>query len=80
VVAGQGTQTASLAFGGRSPDSTAATEEYDGTSWTTVAGLPVAKGAMIGWRNIINCFICRRRIPYASSTQQQKNGQVQEHH
>jgi hypothetical protein len=32
-LAGAGTQTATLAFGG-SPPITGATEEYDGTSWT----------------------------------------------
>jgi hypothetical protein len=30
-----GTQTAALAFGGSTPSVTGATEEYDGTSWTT---------------------------------------------
>jgi hypothetical protein len=34
-LAGCGTQTAALAFGG-SPPTTGATEEYDGTSWTSV--------------------------------------------
>jgi hypothetical protein len=32
---GAGIQTAALGFGGQSPANTAATEEYDGTSWTT---------------------------------------------
>jgi hypothetical protein len=36
-LAGAGTQTAGLAFGG-TPDSTA-TEKYDGTSWTTTGSL-----------------------------------------
>jgi hypothetical protein len=35
-VAGAGTQTAGLAFGGQPP--TGATEEYDGNSWTTSPG------------------------------------------
>jgi hypothetical protein len=35
-MAGAGTQTAALAFGGTSPV-TAATEEYDGTSWTATS-------------------------------------------
>jgi hypothetical protein len=35
ALAGAGTQTAALAFGGTTPPFTAATEEYDGTSWTT---------------------------------------------
>jgi hypothetical protein len=36
-LAGAGTQTAALAFGGATagPSSTGATEEYDGTSWTS---------------------------------------------
>jgi hypothetical protein len=33
-----GTQTLALAFGGGSPTATGATEEYDGTSWTTNPG------------------------------------------
>jgi hypothetical protein len=33
---GAGTQTAALAFGGSTPPKvTGATEEYDGTSWTS---------------------------------------------
>jgi hypothetical protein len=34
-LAGAGTQTAALAFGGDIPPATGATEEYDGTSWTS---------------------------------------------
>jgi hypothetical protein len=34
-LAGAGTQTAALGFGGQTPPNTGATEEYDGTSWTT---------------------------------------------
>jgi hypothetical protein len=34
-LAGAGIQTAALAFGGETPSVTGATEEYDGTSWTT---------------------------------------------
>jgi hypothetical protein len=34
-LAGAGTQTAALAFGGDAPGYTGATEVYDGTSWTT---------------------------------------------
>jgi hypothetical protein len=38
ALAGAGTQTAALAFGGNASTwyNTGATEEYDGTSWTTV--------------------------------------------
>jgi hypothetical protein len=36
IPAGAGTQTAGLGFGGSGP--TGATEEYDGTSWTTSPG------------------------------------------
>jgi hypothetical protein len=35
-LAGAGTQTAGLAFGGDTPSATGATEEYDGTTWTAV--------------------------------------------
>jgi hypothetical protein len=34
-LAGAGTQTAGLAFGGTIPAQTAATEEYNGATWTT---------------------------------------------
>jgi hypothetical protein len=37
-LAGCGTQTAALAFGGSLPGNTGATEEYDGSSWTTNPG------------------------------------------
>jgi hypothetical protein len=38
-MAGCGTQTAGLAFGGDiNPPATGATEEYDGTSWATSPG------------------------------------------
>jgi hypothetical protein len=39
---GAGTQTAALAFGGSTPSYTAATESYNGTSWTNVASLNTA--------------------------------------
>jgi hypothetical protein len=42
--AGAGTQTATLAFGGTAPTPvSAATEEYDGTSWTEVNDLNTAR-------------------------------------
>jgi hypothetical protein len=34
LLAGAGTQTAALAFGGDAPPNTGATEEYDGSTWT----------------------------------------------
>jgi hypothetical protein len=34
LLAGAGTQTAALAFGGYTTAVTGATEEYDGTTWT----------------------------------------------
>jgi hypothetical protein len=34
-LAGAGTQTAALAFGGYTPPDTGATEEYDGSTWTS---------------------------------------------
>jgi hypothetical protein len=35
ALAGCGTQTAGLAFGGEVPPPTGATEEYDGSTWTS---------------------------------------------
>jgi hypothetical protein len=43
ALAGCGTQTAGLAFGGEDPGTTGATEEYDGTSWTTFNSLNTAR-------------------------------------
>jgi hypothetical protein len=45
---GAGTQTATLAFGGTLPPFTGATEEYDGTSWTTVNSLNTARNTLGG--------------------------------
>jgi hypothetical protein len=42
-LAGAGTQTEALAFGGYLPGATNATEEYNGTSWSGGGNLPVAK-------------------------------------
>jgi hypothetical protein len=48
TLAGAGTQTAALAFGG-SPPVTGATEEYNGTSWTTSpASLATARSSLEG--------------------------------
>jgi hypothetical protein len=47
-LAGAGTQTAALAFGGAIPSSTAATEEYDGTNWTSVNSMNTARVYMAG--------------------------------
>jgi hypothetical protein len=38
-LAGAGTQTAGLAFGGYTTALSAATEEYNGATWTTVGSL-----------------------------------------
>jgi hypothetical protein len=35
LLAGAGIQTAAVAFGGSTTDATAATEEYNGSTWTT---------------------------------------------
>jgi hypothetical protein len=39
VLGGAGTQTAGLGFGGNIPPVTGATEEYNGTSWTTTTSM-----------------------------------------
>jgi hypothetical protein len=46
-LAGAGTQTAGLAFGGQ-PPATAATEEYNGTSWTSVNSMNTARSELAG--------------------------------
>jgi hypothetical protein len=48
-LAGCGTQTAALAFGGETPPNTGATEEYDGSTWTSSpASLATARGYLAG--------------------------------
>jgi hypothetical protein len=55
-LAGAGTQTAALAFGG-GPPPTGATEEYDGTTWTSnPTGLNTARYDLAGCRNSNSCF------------------------
>jgi hypothetical protein len=43
TLAGGGTQTAALGFGGYDTAVTDATESYDGSNWTTVASLATAR-------------------------------------
>jgi hypothetical protein len=47
-LAGTGTQTAALAFGGDIPSPTGATEEYDGTNWATSNPLNTARRVLGG--------------------------------
>jgi hypothetical protein len=47
-LAGFGAQTSAVAVGGFIPPATNATEEYDGTSWTSVTNLPVTKESAMG--------------------------------
>jgi hypothetical protein len=46
-----GTQTAALAFGGATPPATGATEEYDGTSWTTSPTSLNTARRVVGWKS-----------------------------
>jgi hypothetical protein len=49
TLAGCGTQTAALAFGGNIPPTTGATEEYDGSTWTSnPTGLNTARRTLGG--------------------------------
>jgi hypothetical protein len=47
-LAGCGTQTAALGFGGNNPGDTGATESYNGTSWTSVSSMNTARGLLAG--------------------------------
>jgi hypothetical protein len=47
-LAGAGTQTAGLGFGGYDTALTAATEEYNGSTWTSVTSLNTARGNLGG--------------------------------
>jgi hypothetical protein len=56
-LAGAGTQTAALAFGGYIPAGiSGATEEYDGTSWTSSGSLNTARDGLAGCRNSNSSF------------------------
>jgi hypothetical protein len=46
ALAGAGTQTAALAFGGNIPPYTGATEEYDGNSWTSSNSLNTTRNTL----------------------------------
>jgi hypothetical protein len=54
--AGAGTQTAALAFGGATPPATAATEEYNGTSWTSVNSMNTARSELRRCWYTNSCF------------------------
>jgi hypothetical protein len=74
LLAGAGTQTAGLAFGGYITAETAATEEYDGTSWASnPTGLNTIRRISWLWHTnscfsiwwkfrSSNCFRSNRRI------------------
>ena len=47
-LAGAGTQTAGLSFGGYVDASSAVTEEYNGTSWSAGGNLATARGGLAG--------------------------------
>jgi hypothetical protein len=49
TLAGAGTQTAGLAFGGNIPPLTGATESYNGTSWTELNDLTTARSYVMGF-------------------------------
>lgn len=48
ALAGAGTQTAALGFGGALPAVSAVTEKYDGTNWTTVNSMNTARQSLGG--------------------------------
>jgi hypothetical protein len=48
ILAGCGTQTAGLGFGGYGPGALNATEEYDGSAWTGGGNLGTARYALAG--------------------------------
>ena len=61
---GAGIQTASLVFGGGSPDSTGATEQYNGSAWTEVNDLNTArKGLFNGLGLSYSAAVCTGGLP-----------------
>jgi hypothetical protein len=80
ALAGTGTQTAALAFGGADGTvNTGATEEYDGTSWTnsSPASLATARNRFRWCRNTNSAALGFGGATDQVIQQQQKNGQVQ---
>jgi hypothetical protein len=71
-LAGAGTQTAALAFGGYTPPATtAATEEYNGSTWTSVNSMNTARRyvggagtqtAALAFGGDYHCYRSNRRI------------------
>jgi hypothetical protein len=55
VLAGAGTQTAALAFGGAAPSPTGATEEYNGSAWTAGGSFKYSK-KWFRWCRNTNCW------------------------
>jgi hypothetical protein len=53
---GAGTQTSALAFGGDLPPTTGATEQYDGTSWTSTTSMSTTRYLFSRSRNTTSSF------------------------
>ena len=61
---GAGIQTASLVFGGGSPDSTGATEQYDGSAWTEVNDLNTARKSLFNGLGLsYSAAVCTGGLP-----------------
>jgi hypothetical protein len=67
ALAGSGSQTAGLVYGGTTGSNTAVTEAWDGTSWTEVADLATARNKWWCWyRKYISTFFWWRISYYYS--------------
>ena len=67
--AGQGTQTATLAFGGIEPAASDKTESYDGTCWTEVNNLLAAGGYGAGFGTQTAAVYANRYPPDSASVE-----------
>jgi hypothetical protein len=64
-------QTAALAFGGQLPPATGATEEYDGSTWTTSPGsLNTARSGLAGCGTQTAALAFGGGPPYTAATEE----------
>jgi hypothetical protein len=74
-MAGAGTQTAALAFGGYTTVNTGATEEYDGTTWATSPGsLNTARRGLAGAGTQTAALAFGGSIPAATAATEEWTG------
>ena len=74
VLAGAGTQTLGLAFGGETPPHTANTEKYNGSSWTEVNNLNTSRQELSGGGTQTSALAFGGRKPAIANETESWNG------